>query len=192
MPRTLRLPPCASRLAAVAFAALLAAGAAQAQQKIRPGLWENTIAMKSGGGQMEAAMAQMREQMAAMTPEQRAQVEAMMARQGIGMGAGRPNTVRTCITPEMASRNDFNPGDSRCRSTGHSRNGNAVKFKFTCDSEQGSSEGEGEFTLVSDTATKGKMWVSATRQGQTQRMEMESTSRWVAADCGDVKPVLRK
>lgn len=183
----------ASRLAAAAAAVLLAAGAAQAQQRIRPGLWENTLAMKMGGGQMEGAMAQMREQMASMSPEQRAQVEAMMARQGMGAAGGRPNTtVRTCVTPEMASRNDFNPGDSRCRSTAHQRTGNTVKFKVTCESDQGPSEGEGEFTLVSETATKSKMSVTATRQGQAWRMDVESASRWVAADCGDVKPPVRK
>lgn len=188
--RFLSLP--ASPLLVMAAAALLAAGAAQAQQRMRPGLWENTISMKSSGGEMEAAMAQMRQQMAAMSPEQRAQVEAMMARQGMGMAGGAPSSVRTCITPEMASRDEFNPGDSRCRSTGHSRNGNSVKFKFTCDSEQGPSEGEGEFTLVSDTATKGTMSVSGMRKGQPFRLVTESTSRWVAADCGDVKPRVRK
>ena len=164
------------------------AGAAHAQ-KIKPGLWENTVSMRSSGGQMEAAMAQMQERLAAMPPEQRAQVEAMMARQGMGVAAGKPNTVRNCITPEMAARDDFNPGDGRCKSSGHSRSGNKVKFKFACQSESGSAEGEGEFTLVSDTETRGKMFIDAQRQGRSMRMEMESSSRWVAADCGDVKPL---
>jgi hypothetical protein len=158
-------------------------------QKIKPGLWENTVSMKSGDGRMEAAMAQMQQQLASMPPEQRAQVQAMMAQRGIGMDAGKANTVRTCITPEMAARDDFNPGDGRCKSTGHARSGNKVTFKFACEHERGSAEGEGEFTLVSPTETRGKMWVNTQRQGQTLRMDMESSSRWLAADCGDVKPV---
>jgi len=185
----------APKLLAVAAIAFVGAGSAQAQQKIRPGLWENSVSFKTGGGQMEAAMAQMREQMASMSPEQRAQVEAMMARQGMSMGpsGGRPNTtVRTCITPEMASRNDLNTGDSRCRSSDYQRSGSTVKFKVTCDTEQGPALGEGEFTLLSDTATKGKMSVTTTRQGQAFRLDTESASRWVAADCGDVKPLVRK
>ncbi|MBI5722177.1 MAG: DUF3617 domain-containing protein [Burkholderiales bacterium] len=178
------------RLLAVATIAALGAshgGDAQAQ-KVRPGLWENTVSIKSGGGQAEAAMAQMRAQLASMPPEQRAQVEAMMARQGMGMAPGKPNAVRSCITPEMASRSELHPGDKNCKSTGHSRSGNTVRFKFACENERGTAEGEGEFVLVSDTETKGKMFVNATRQGQAFRMDMVSSSKWIAADCGDVKP----
>lgn len=178
----------APRLLAVATIAVLGASGAQAQ-KVRPGLWENTVSMKSSGGEVEAAMARMQEQMARMPPEQRAQVEAMMARQGMGMGAGKPNTVRSCISPEMANRNEMHPGDKNCRSTGHSRTGNTVRFKFACENERGgTAEGEGEFTLVSDTETRGRMWVNAMREGKAFRMDMESSSKWIAADCGDVKP----
>ena len=185
----LHLVDIAPRLLAVATLAVLGASGAQAQ-KVRPGLWENTVNMKSSGGEVEAAMARMQEQMARLPPEQRAQVEAMMARQGMGMAAGKPNTVRSCITPEMASRNELHPGDKNCRSTGHSRSGNTVRFKFACENERGgTAEGEGEFTLVGDTETRGRMWVNATRQGKTFRMDMESSSKWIAADCGDVKPV---
>jgi len=181
----------ASRLVAVTTVALLAAAAGPAlAQKIRPGLWENTVSMKSSSGEVEAAMARMQEQMARMPPEQRAQIEAMMARQGVGIGAGKPNTVRSCITAEMAARDQFDPGDRNCRSTGHSRSGNTVRFKFACEHERGTTaEGEGQFTLVSDTETRGKMYVNTVRQGKTMRMDMESTSKWLAADCGDVKPV---
>ncbi len=184
--------PLSARLAASLLGtsiALLGMSAAHAQaQKVRPGLWENSVTMKSTGGQAEAAMAQMRDQLARMPPEQRAQVEAMMARQGVAAGA-KPNSVRTCISPEMASRDEFNPGDGRCKSTGHSRSGNIVRFKFVCSGEGSTGEGEGEFTLVSATETKGKMFVNTTRQGQSLRMEMESNSRWVGESCGDVKPV---
>ena len=178
---------CAARDLAVVFVALLGAGAAHAQ-KIRPGLWENTVAIKSSGGQAEAAMARMQEQLASMPPEQRAQIEAMMARQGLGMAAGKPNTVRSCVSPEMAARNEMHSGDGRCKSTGHTRTGNTVRFKFVCQGEGASGDGEGEFTLVSDTESQGKMWVNAERGGRAMRIDMESTSRWVAAQCGEVKP----
>ncbi|MCW5636139.1 MAG: DUF3617 domain-containing protein [Rubrivivax sp.] len=182
------LAELAPRLLAAAAFAVLAAGGAQAQ-KIRPGLWENAVTVKSSGGQVEAAMAQMRAQLASMPPEQRAQVEAMMARQGVGMAAGKPNTVRTCISPEMAARDEFNPGDSRCKSTSFSRSGNTVRFKFACEHDRGTANGEGEYTLVSDTETRGKMFVNTTQQGQSMRMDMESAGRWLGANCGDIKPI---
>ncbi|MBK9135815.1 MAG: DUF3617 domain-containing protein [Betaproteobacteria bacterium] len=179
----------ASRLLVVAALTIVAAGGAQAQ-KLRPGLWENAVSMKSSDQRVEQAMAQMRAQLASMPPAQRAQVEQMMASQGVGIGgAGKPNTVRSCISPEMAARNEFNPGDSRCQSIDHKRTGNVVRFRFSCQNEGTTSQGEGEFTLVSDTETRGKMFVNTQRQGQSMRMDMESTSKWVAADCGNLKPL---
>ncbi|MBL8343008.1 MAG: DUF3617 domain-containing protein [Rubrivivax sp.] len=180
--------PAFPQLLAGALLALAFSGGAHAQ-KVRPGLWENSVSMKSSGGQVEAAMAQMQAQLAAMPPEQRAQIEAMMARQGVGMAAGKPNTVRSCISPEMAARDEFNPGDSNCKATGHSRSGNTVRFKFSCQRDGSTADGEGEFTLVSETETRGKMFVNATRQGQTMRMEMQSQSRWLGKECGELKPI---
>jgi len=158
-------------------------------QKIKPGLWENSISMKGAGGQADAAMARMQEQMARLPPEQRAQVEAMMARQGVGMAAGKPNTVRSCISPEMARRDEFNPGDSRCKVLNHSRSGNVVRFKVSCQIDGATSDGDGEFTLVSDAETRGRMMMNVVRQGQAMSLQMDTTSRWLGADCGDLKPV---
>ena len=185
------LAPLAAHRLAVAFVALCgvwAAGAAQAQ-KMRPGLWEKSVAMKSSGGQIEAAMAQARAQLAAMPPEQRAQIEAMMAHQGVGMAADKPTTLRICITPEMAARDEFNPGDSRCKSSSFTRSGNTVRFKFSCDTERGPSSGEGEYTLVSDTETRSKMFVNTMHEGKPMRMDMKSSGRWLGASCGDLKPI---
>ena len=97
------------RLCSCMLLALLATSANA--QKITPGLWEHSVTMKSRGGEMEAAMAQMQEQLARMTPEQRKQMEAMMGGQGMGMMAGKPTTVRTCITAEQAARDEIAPPD---------------------------------------------------------------------------------
>ena len=59
----------------LALLTLLLVATSASAQKITPGLWEHTVTMKTASGQMEGAMAAMREQMAKMTPEQRKQVE---------------------------------------------------------------------------------------------------------------------
>ena len=52
--------------------AALAAAAATSAQTLKPGLWEITNRMQgAAGSKMDAAMAQMQKQMAAMSPEQR-------------------------------------------------------------------------------------------------------------------------
>ena len=92
------------RLSTACAAALLTA-AAQAQTHVRPGLWEEQITLKTDNAQANAAMAQMKDKLASMPPEQRAAIEKMMAGHGHGIGAGgAPNTVRTCITKEQVER----------------------------------------------------------------------------------------
>ena len=67
--------------------------------------------MQSGSGQMEQAMAEMNKQMAAMTPEQRKMMQDAMGKQGMSMpqAAGQPMTMKMCVTPEMAARNEVAP-----------------------------------------------------------------------------------
>ena len=172
--------------------ALLTTGAAQAQ-KVAPGLWENTVTMRSGSGQMEMAMAQMREQMAKMTPEQRKQMEAMMASRGAGAGAGagiasgQPTTVKVCITPEQAASDDFGRHDGNCSTTSKERKGNTVHIKFACTGER-KTTGEGEFTISSDKAHRGHMVMDTVMKGQPERLELDTVGRWLSTDCGAVKP----
>ena len=72
------------------FSALLVCATAASAQSIKPGLWEMQHKM-GGNPQIDQAMAQMQKQMAAMSPAQRKQMEAMMGQQGMTMptpGAG--------------------------------------------------------------------------------------------------------
>ena len=65
---------------AVSIAAVCLPAAAQ----LKPGLWEITNKV-GGNAQLDAARAQMQQQLAAMPPEQRKQMEAMMAQRGMSM-----------------------------------------------------------------------------------------------------------
>ena len=173
------------RLCSLVLPALL--GTSASAQKISPGLWEHSVTMKSRGGEMDAAMAQMQQEMARMTPEQRKQMEAMMGGQGMGMMAGRPTTVRVCLTPEQAARDEVAPPDSQCRQQSFTRSGKTLRVKFVCEGQhQGTAEGE--FTIDSDKAHHGKMVIDGLVRGQAQRIELEQSGRWLSADCGTVKP----
>ncbi|MBA4176906.1 MAG: DUF3617 domain-containing protein [Leptothrix sp. (in: Bacteria)] len=163
-------------------------------QKLSPGLWEHSVTMKTSSGRMEAGMARMQEQLAAMPPEKRKQLEAMMGRQGMGMGmgqgAGQPMVVKVCLTPEQAARDEMPQADANCRQLSQERSGKTVRFKFACTGERQSS-GEGEYTLDSDKAHHGRTLLTTVAQGRPERMEMEHRARWLGASCGDVKPRAR-
>ena len=160
-------------------------------QKVAPGLWEHSATMKALGGKGAEAMAQMQAQLAQMPPEQRRQMEAMMASQGVTLGAGsaagQPILVKVCLTPEQAARDALPVADSNCRQTSRERSGNVHKFKFVCTGEREGS-GEGEFTMTSDKAYQGRMRMSSKSRGQVETMEIQQSARWLAADCGAVKP----
>ena len=169
------------------FAAALALGSlhAAAQTQV-PGLWEHTFSMKSQGGEMEAAMAEMQKQMAAMPPDQRKQMEQMMASRGVSMGA-QGTSVKVCVTKEDVARKiepNFREG---CTQEVLQRSGNTMKYKFQCTQPRPSS-GEGEMTYLSDKAYSGKSTVVTQVGGKPQQMNMEMAGKWLAADCGDIKP----
>lgn len=177
---------------------VLCSAGAQAQ-KLTPGLWEHQVTMKTGSGQMEAAMAQMQAQLAAMPPEKRKQIEAAMGRQGLSGGpaggptgglpaAGQPMTMKVCVTPEQAARDEVPHQQGQCKQTSSSRSGNTVKFTLECGGTP-KATGSGEFTLVSPKEHKGQLTITTTRKERSETMEMRTQARWLAAACGDIKPV---
>ncbi len=168
-------------------------------QTLKPGLWEVSNSMKTSSGEMEKGMAQMQAQMAAMTPEQRKMMEGMMAKQGVGVaagagagagaGVGGPGAmlVKMCITKEMAERNEVGGREGDCKSSYSPRTGNTMKYSFTCANPP--SSGQGEFTFVGADAYRSKLTMTSTRGGKPEKMDMDGQGKWLAADCGSIKPL---
>ena len=166
-------------------ALVLTCFAAHAQTQA-PGLWEHSFTMKSDDARMEQANAEMQKQLAAMPPEQRKQMEAAMGSRA-GMMSGGATQVKVCITKEEAAKPpEARMGRGQCTSKDMQRSGNTMKYKFEC--AQPPSSGEGEMTFISDKAYSGKTLVSSQVAGKPQQMTMEMQGKWLAADCGDVKP----
>lgn len=158
-------------------------------QSIKPGLWEMSQKM-GGNAQMDQAMAQMQQQMASMSPAQRKQMEDLLAKQGMGMpaqGSGGGMTMKVCITPEMAAKQDMPmQGEGECTQTVTSRSANALKMNFVCQKPPAS--GEGTYTFSGDTAYTMKMVMNTTHQGKPRTTTMNGQGKWLSASCGTVKP----
>lgn len=175
------------RLKSLIAAACCAAVLPAAAQTLKPGVWEMTNKMNNP--QMDQAMAEMQKQMAAMPPDQRKQMEEMMAKQGVRMtpgAAGGGMSVQVCMTKEMVERNDM-PMQEGCKVTQNSRSGNTTKMAFTCTNPP--SSGEGTFTSNGPESYSSKMTVRSQVQGKTETMTMEGSGRWIKADCGNLKPI---
>ena len=175
------------KLRSTLVAAALAFGSLNtfAQTQV-PGLWEHSFKMKSQDAETDKAMADMQKQMAAMPPEQRKQIEQMMASRGMSMGA-QGTTVKVCVTKEDVARKSEPQFREGCTQQVLQRTANSMKVKFECAKPQPMS-GEGEMTFISDKAYTGKSTVMSQANGRAQQMTIEMAGKWLAADCGDVKP----
>lgn len=174
-------------LLAMIFGALAFAAHAQTT---KAGLWEVTNKL-GGSPEMDKAMAQMQQQMASMSPQERKQMEAMMGRQGVSMtsNAAGAMVVKTCITKEMVDRSQLpvqTEGD--CTSTVSDKTSTGMKFKFVCTKPP--SSGEGQFNLLGDSAYTMKMKMNSTDKGKPVMTTMEGSGKWLASDCGTIKPPL--
>ena len=175
----------------IACAVALPAAAALAQQPhIRPGLWEETIQIKTDNPQMNAAMEQMKQRMASMTPEQRAAMEKAMAGHGAAFNPGAPNTMRVCITKEQIARGFHPEQKGHCSRSNVSTSGNVTKFDFACQSERGSDiSGHGVYTELGDTAFSATTTADIASAKTNMHMQNDMSGKFISSDCGDVKPI---
>lgn len=178
-----------SRLLRPVLVLLASAGAlasAHSQQGMSPGLWEVTTNIKNAA--MGDAMARMQQQMAAMTPEQRAMMQQMMASRGMSVNpAGNAITAKNCVAKDQAARGGVPQTDSHCTNTETSRSGSTVKYAFTCTGEHPMT-GTGEFTMSSPTAYTMHSVSDSMVDGKPQHVEMDIAGKWLGADCGSVQP----
>jgi hypothetical protein len=180
----------ARRRLVAAGIATLAGASALAQPHMRPGLWEETVAIKTDNPQANAAMEQMKAKLASMPPDQRAAIEKMMASHGMGTTpGGAPNTVRVCLTKEQIDRGFTPDRDGRCSRVNVTTSGNVTKFDFTCASTHENVTGHGTMTTMGDSAFAVSTVADTTSQKQAMHIQSDIAGKFVASDCGDVKPM---
>ena len=176
-------------LLAMVGAGIAAGAAAQTPPRLKAGLWEHSVTMRSQSGQLEAGMQQAQAALASMPPDQRKMMEELMAKQGVGMGAGGQK-VRLCMSPEDVARDEPPPAQDGCTQKA-SRKGNTWTVSFRCPARDGEppSSGEGTVTLQSATAYSGDFVINTHVDKKAERVTMRTEGGWVAADCGAIKPV---
>jgi Protein of unknown function (DUF3617) len=186
------------RVWAIGLLGLAAAAAALAQPATKPGLWEVRVTRQIVNGQdmtaqMQAAQAQMAAAMKSMPPEQRKMMESRMGQMGMGGGAA-PGAMRMCLTADMLKDRPPvqapTPDGATCEPMQHSRSGNTFSFSTRCKSRDGMvSEMQGKSTMVGDGEFHADMINKTTGGKQSSTMESSSVSKWLGADCGNVKPL---
>jgi hypothetical protein len=174
----------------ITLLAVMAAGHASAQtaaQTIKPGLWELNSKMKTGNAQTDQAMGMMFKQLANMPPDQRAQLEAMMAKQGVTMpqaGSDGGMKMTTCVTPEMIAKQELPMGQKGKCKWKNDKVAGGMNVAFTCTDPASSGNGQIRFVSENDyTATMNISTTLGTPDGKPQNVTTESTGHWLGATC---------
>lgn len=155
--------------------------------KVKEGLWETTIT-SSGGG-----MSGMQDAMAKMTPEQRAQMEAMMKQKGMGMN-GNTITAKSCVTKEKIEKGlAFAENKENCTHSVVNSSASHMELKIHCDE---TSKKDGSKTTMDSTTVidgmgsdnvKGTTHIVSNSGGRTVNRDNTFTSKYLGSACGDIK-----
>ncbi|MBU6995234.1 DUF3617 domain-containing protein [Ferrovum myxofaciens] len=172
----------------VGTAVLIAAGgianvSAWAELPMKPGLWEiqPTVQLPSQNG--AGPMLDMSQVVQAMSPQMRSQMEALMQKQGVSMGAN--GGIRVCTTRDMIERNRL-PQKNGCESSITSQSGDKYRLHFNCGSPP--TVGEGEVVFRNSEAYTTRVEITHQEQGKEFAVTMESSAKWLGSDCGSLQP----
>lgn len=187
----------------------LSAQAEPIKVDMQAGLWENKITFDGSVAdgipvvqpdQMKLAMDEMKKQLANMPPEQRKQMEAMMAQSGMKVtddGVSFNNdqvtisptgtNAKLCVTQEQINRGDLPDDVNGCESV--LKQVSATQFRSThiCSGEY-SGTGESEVTFHSPKHYTGKGEMTQVMNGEKRVVKFDMEGKWLATDCGDIKP----
>ncbi len=172
-------------------AATFACAAVHAQPAIKPGLWQVQMRMPSDP-EFDKAMADMRRELASMSPEERKQMEAAMGKHGVQVAAGDKGGTasRFCMSREQADRRELMGTQGDCTVTRQSRSGSTFSSSFTCTNPR--SSGESVVTYASAEAYTSRLTMVTEQGGKKDKTVIESDAKWVSSDCGNLKPLAVK
>jgi len=161
-------------LGTVLLLPLIAAAADFTPLAVKPGLWEVTLTSKI---QLPDAM------LMNLPPDRRAQMEAMMSSR-----AGQPTVVKSCLTKESLSRAlDFGADAKKtCQYKLVTSSASRQEVDIECTAKDGKTT-SGKMTFEALSPESGRATMQMTQDGGT-KMNMTINSRYLGADCGDVKP----
>ncbi len=146
--------------------------------QMKPGLWE--MSMKSDAFK----------NMPQMSPQQMEQ----MRKQGINV----PHMVngamitKVCITKDMTTYKDspMAQKETGCEVSNHQRSGGAYSTDLVCNGPDLKGKGKIKGTFSGDTAFSSTYAFDGTSRGKPVSQRHENSGRWLAADCGNVKPMM--
>ena len=178
---------------ALSMATLCATNAFAQQVNIKPGLWQidMTLPGQTGGNQMAAVVALMKNQMASMSPAQRAEIQKRLGISGTEFTDDGLST-KQCITKEDIAKFDVfgKKGPDGC-----TRNATPVAGGMNVSMQCTQPQVKVDAVVKTPSETAYTFDSTATMAGPDGTMMTQKTSgsgKWLGSDCGNVAPVSGK
>lgn len=168
--------------------ALFSSTATQAALSMKPGLWTIDMKMKKDGKEFDP-QAKMKEAMAKMSPKQREQMEAMMAKMGAGNGSASfgmsEKGMQVCFTGKTLQNEEFLHQHKQrdCETSFPTKTPNRVVTVFKC---KNGTSGTAEWNVKDSTHYQGAVKITDKKGSKS---EINYLGSFVNADCGKVKPI---
>ena len=168
-------------LIAIAIAAAAFRVQAQTAPPIKPGLWQIHSEREVNGQKMPDAS----ERMKNLSPEKRAQIEAIMKQHGVTSGAGGMGQV--CYTRETLARSPWAGVETDCKAAFSDRSASLWKWHTSCPKSGYEADGEAIFPDHENYTVKS---TSVSKIGdQVRNFRTTITAKWLGADCGGLAPL---
>lgn len=145
---------------------------------VKTGLWESTETVQISGVKIPA------DQLAKMPPAQRAQMEEMLKKMGVG--APRTTVHKWCLTAkDLQEDTFFGPQDEgdNCQHKLVASTSKRREWTFQCNSPDGIGSGHLVIEASSDTQVHGTMEGQMARASGSGSMNTKIEAKWVAASC---------
>jgi Protein of unknown function (DUF3617) len=151
---------------------------------IKPGLWE-----VSNSPQFSGQLSIPEEDLAKLSPEQRARMEAALKNATSNMK--QPHVYKECMTPEKIARGfdiDRSGNDSSCTRKVVSSSASELTLHDECNQTQRKTVSDVHFEIQGGTQASGKIHVVMTSaDGKTMTVNSTIQGKWLGASCGSVK-----
>jgi hypothetical protein len=149
---------------------------------VKAGLWEI-----ASDGKITGAPPIPEDQLARLTPEQRARFEAAM--QASMDNAAKSRVMKNCVTPEKIARGldigQHNPAS--CQKQVLTNTSSEMEVSEQCSDDKGKTNIRERFVLNGSGQLTGTVQVSKTSGEQTMTIDTTIHGKWLSASCGDVK-----
>ena len=176
-----------TKLLQMVFAGLAVTALVQAAEltrpDVKPGLWEVT-----NNPQISGEMPIPADQLAKMTAEQRARLQAAM--QANTAKGNKPRVYKECMTPEKIARG-FETGpkgdDSSCKRNVISSTAKELTLHDECSKQDRKTVTDLHFEVKGGKQMNGRINVVINSGGKTMTVNSTIQGKWLGANCGTVK-----